>query len=103
MAERRTLKEGLKATPEVAPDVARKFVFGEETTTPTREEVSKPARRVVTPVPRSPLSSRIRSDFTTALKRASLERQLSGEQPNTLMDILEEAIEAWLRANGYLA
>ena len=35
-------------------------------------------------------------DFAKALKRASLERQLKGLEPNTLQDILEEAIEPWL-------
>jgi len=38
-----------------------------------------------------------------ALKRASLERQLQGTEPSTLRDILEEAIEPWLRTNGYLS
>jgi hypothetical protein len=54
-------------------------------------------------VSRSPISTRIRADFAAALKRASLERQLAGAEPHTLQDILEEAIEPWLKANGYLA
>jgi len=37
-----------------------------------------------------PLTTRIRSDYGAALKRASLERQLAGQVPNTLQDILEE-------------
>ena len=53
-------------------------------------------------VGRMPLSTRIRSDFGRALKRASLERQLSGEKPNTVQDILEEALEPWLKDRGYL-
>lgn len=44
----------------------------------------------------------VRADYAAALKRASLERQLSGVQPNTLQDILEEALGPWLRANGYV-
>lgn len=44
----------------------------------------------------------MRTDYSTALKRASLERQLSGVQPNTLQDILEECIGPWLKSNGYL-
>jgi hypothetical protein len=51
---------------------------------------------------RMPLTTRIRSDLATALKRASLERQLSGEKPNTVQDILEEALEPWLKDRGYL-
>jgi len=38
-----------------------------------------------------------------ALKRASLERRLKAIEPNTLQDILEEAIEPWLKTNGYLS
>ena len=49
-----------------------------------------------------PLTTRVRADFAAALKRASLERQLDGVIPNTLQDILEEALEPWLRSNGYL-
>ena len=54
------------------------------------------------PPGRVPISTRMRADFATALKRASLERQLSGIEPNTLQDILEQAVEPWLRSNGYL-
>jgi hypothetical protein len=90
-----------KATPEVAPEVARKFIYGEDQVVSDIEPVKPEAVRRVTAVSRSPISTRIRTEFTTAFKRASLERQLHGEEPNTLMDILEEAIEAWLKSNGY--
>jgi hypothetical protein len=50
-----------------------------------------------------PLTTRVRADFAAALKRASLERQLSGVLPNSLQDILDDALEPWLRANGYLS
>ena len=59
------------------------------------------APTAVSTVSRVPISTRIRSDFVTALKRASLERQLNGVEPNTLQDMLEQAIEPWLRDNGY--
>jgi len=49
-----------------------------------------------------PISTRIRGDFAAALKKCSLERQLHGVQPNTLQDILEQAIEPWLKSNGYI-
>jgi hypothetical protein len=51
---------------------------------------------------RVPITTRIRSDLATGLKRASLERQLSGETPNTVQDILEQALEPWLKEKGYL-
>ena len=60
----------------------------------------QPPRRSI---PRSPLSTRIRTDFAKALKRASLDRQLKGVEPNTLCDILEQALEPWLKSNGYLS
>ena len=54
-------------------------------------------------VSRVPFTTRVRADFSAALKRASLQRQLDGEVPNTLQDILEEALEPWLRSHGYLS
>lgn len=46
--------------------------------------------------------TRIRVGYGAALKRASLERQLSGQVPNTVQDILEDALGPWLRVNGYV-
>ena len=66
--------------------------------TPTLKALGQTANAIS----RMPLTTRIRTDYATALKRASLERQLSGTVPNTLQDILEEALEPWLRSNGYL-
>ena len=104
MAERRSLAEGLKATPKVDTAIAREFVYE------GKGDVASPAdikpQAATPPVPvinRVPISTRIRDDYAKALKRASLERQLKGVEPNTLQDILEQAIEPWLRANGYLS
>ncbi len=96
MAERRNLLEGLKSTPAPASaGLEREFVFGPKVAV-------APVATAATTMARSPVSTRLREDYSKALKRASLERQLSGVQPNTLQDILEEALEPWLRANGYL-
>jgi hypothetical protein len=105
MAERRALVEGLK-TPvsTVDPTKEEQFVYSGkkakegalESTTPTATHPSGTAHA------RVPLSTRMREDFAGALKRASLERQLAKVEPNTLQDILEQAVEPWLRANGYL-
>jgi hypothetical protein len=54
------------------------------------------------PFSRVPISTRIRSEYADALKRASLQRQLDKVEPNTLQDILEQAIEPWLKSNGYI-
>jgi hypothetical protein len=92
MAERRALIEGLKPPPPPAdPRAEAQFVY-QDKTPPT-----------MTPtINRVPLSTRMREDFTKALKRASLERQLNGVDPNTLQDILEQAVEPWLKSNGYI-
>lgn len=102
MADRRSLTEGLKATPAVDPAIAREFIHNGKPpaevgrTQPSVSDASPPA------VSRVSISTRIRTDYAAALKRASLERQLKGIEPNTLQDILEQAIEPWLRSNGYL-
>ena len=98
MSERRPLTDGLRpATPPVDPAVEKQFVFGgKETAEP---EPDKPLR----PVGRAPLTTRLRADYAAALKRASLERQLSGVTPNTLQEILEEALEPWLKVHGYIS
>ena len=92
--QRRPLIDGIKPSqPSVNPQLEKEFVYGPK---------SAPARPTVAPVPnRVPISTRIRGDFAAALKRASLERQLNGTEPNTLQDLLEEAIEPWLKLNGY--
>jgi hypothetical protein len=101
MAERRPLTEGLKpSTPPVDPQKEKAFVYGDKAATETGAGVTSQS----TPpnLNRVPLSTRIRGDFAVALKKCSLERQLHGVQPNTLQDILEQAIEPWLKSNGYI-
>ena len=81
MVERRPLVEGLKpTTPVPVVDAAREkeFIYGGK---PAPE--SKPQSSTTHTVSRVPISTRICSDFSTALKRASLERQLNGVEPNT--------------------
>ena len=91
MADRRSLSDGLKTAPAaVDPEVAKQFIYGE-----------KAAPAVAQAVNRVPLSTRIREDLFAALKRASLERQLAKSEPHTLIEILEQAIEPWLKSNGY--
>ena len=97
MAERRPLTEGLKPSPQaplVDPKLEQEFVHG------AKAAANEP--RTASPFARVPISTRIRSEYAEALKRASLERQLNKVEPNTLQDILEEAIEPWLRNNKYI-
>jgi hypothetical protein len=105
MAERRALVEGLTPpAPPVDPNKEKAFVFGEtkEKEQGTSESPATPTSTTTVVHARVPFSTRMRADFAAALKRASLERQLAGIEPNTLQDILEQAVEPWLRSNGYL-
>ncbi len=49
-----------------------------------------------------PVTVRLRPEVASALKRASLERQLHGVETYTQQDIVEEALLPWLRAEGLL-
>jgi hypothetical protein len=106
MSPRRTLKEGLKEpSPIIDPETEKAFVRSA-----SAGKQPEAAVTVASPSPvvsanqpgRVPISTRMRGDYAGALKRASLERQLGGIEPNTLTDILEQAVEPWLRTNGYL-
>jgi hypothetical protein len=107
MVARRSLADGLKQT--VDPELEKKFVHGTkaEPDQPAKPEAAAPteAREGKGPaqLTRVPFTTRVRADYASALKRASLERQLSGEEPNTLQDILEEALEPWLKKHGYVS
>jgi hypothetical protein len=110
MKERRPLVAGITSTSSVDPAIEDEFVFAHKPKASQsaarqtqRAETREEKAQVANAVSRLPLTTRIRTDYATALKRASLERQLSGTVPNTLQDILEEALEPWLRSNGYLS
>ena len=100
MAERRPLIDGINAPPpSVDSHREKEFVYGSKT---RGGDASVSSTTQNPAMARSPISTRIRSDFAAALKKASLERQLHGTEPHTLQDILEQAIEPWLKNNGYL-
>jgi hypothetical protein len=100
MAERRPLTEGLKqAAPPVDTRREQTFVYGNTVRAKGESAPQAPSSIIA----RTPISTRIRTDFATALKRASLERQLEGIEPSTLQDILEEAVEPWLKSKGYIS
>lgn len=98
MKERRPLTDGI--TPQVDPETARKFIHGEHED--AKPAATQPTPLVSAPLSRSPISTRIRTEFAEALKRASLERQLAKVEPCTVQDILEQALEPWLKTNGYI-
>ena len=123
MVKRRPLAEGLKPSPQADPERERAFLSEARKakrtpTTKTAKPKSDLAEPAAIPLPpasdiqaepqpeqslgRSPLTTRLRSDIATALKRASLERQLAGQSPHTVQDILELVLEPWLKTHGYL-
>jgi len=51
---------------------------------------------------RAPLTTRLRGDIAFALKQATLMRQLAGQEPNTVQEILDEVLEPWLKKHGHL-
>jgi hypothetical protein len=131
MAERRTLAAGIAAVPNADPDEVRSFITQEPPRdahappevaaerppvvriAPPRGapadqgNVSPPRTRKrrshgVRPVAPVPVTVRLRPEVAGGLKRASLERQLAGEEPSTQQDLVEGLLEPWLREQGYL-
>jgi hypothetical protein len=130
MGERRTLVEGLGSVEPGVRTVEEEFVYGKKpqrstpssplsapaapvpkvpSVTPAAPVAELPARAPIEarPTPmlglgRVPVGARIRTELAAGLKRASLERQLQGIEPNSIQDILEDALEPWLRQRGYL-
>lgn len=49
-----------------------------------------------------PVTVRLRPEIASALKQASLQRQLNGIELYTQQDIVEEALLPWLQAEGLL-
>lgn len=68
----------------------------------TRSALARQSRRGTMPVGLIPVTVRMSPRLAGALKRASLERQLQGESLCTQQDIVEHALEPWLREQGYL-
>ncbi len=99
MTDRRSIIDGLNSPPQPKTEAEKNFVYQgtREVKSPT---VQLPSR--LKTHARTPLSTRIRSDLAANLKKASLERQLSGMEPQTVQEILEEALQTWLDGNGNL-
>ena len=126
--ERRPLTTGLHAIPNADPSAVRQFVTQEQPpalleatndktiTTATRDAASRlgvstavslsaRSRRKspgIAPVGLIPVTVRLRPELAGALKRASLERQLAGEEAYTQQELVEQALEPWLRSLGYV-
>lgn len=122
MVKRRSLADGLTTTPKADPEKEKAFVYEKKakpeapkkpakTSTPRAEREptesdvpweEEPERIPERSAARTPLTSRLRSDIGEALKRTSLQRQLAGQTPYAVQDILDAALELWLKEHGYL-
>ena len=105
MVNRRPLVAALQDQASVERAAEEKFVFGDrlpDTAPPPLAPALPTAQKAAPKINRVPFTTRIRADLAQAVKRASLERQLQGIEPNQVQEILESALEPWLRANGYL-
>lgn len=114
-AERRTLVEGLTPPSPERKRAEKAFVYGDQANVggdsapaPVEQQPAEPEKALVQPAllpqmyNRVPITTRARPELASALKRASLQRQLVGTEPFYVQDILEAALESWLRSNGHL-
>lgn len=115
MKERRSLVAGLKTDPE-QQKIEEEFVFGSKRSQDSAaDSAPQPAAqsshapealpdRSILPqmAGRIPVTTRCRPEVASALKRASLQRQLAGTEPYYVQDIMEVALENWLRDKGYI-
>ena len=127
MAERRSLTAGLSVVPPGAdPEAVKAFISQEpkkdepKAESPPTVSDSEPVHREpaissepklpkkkrgkkgTIPVGLIPVTIRLRPEIAGALKRLSLERQLAGLEPSTQQEIVEEALEPLLNAEGVL-
>lgn len=100
--ERKPKEEPLK--PEPAPKQELQPEVEDEPQLELRAP-KKPKRSKKGPLPVGliPVTVRLKPELAAALKRASLERQLAGEDVYTQQDLVELALEPWLREQGFLA
>lgn len=126
--QRRPLAAGLKAVPPGAdPEAVKSFITQERKSEPVdepAEEAKLPTthksveaepsdneyrsakkrkgKKSPVPVGLIPVTVRLKPEIAAALKRASLERQLAGEEVFTQQDLVELALEPWLKDEGHL-
>lgn len=123
-AERRPLTATFAHSPTADPDAVREFITQEKRSTDVKfqsassddalhrmplapnYEPTITKRRAkttgVAPIGLIPVTVRLRPDVAGALKRASLERQLTGHDIFAQQDLVAQVLEPWLRQEGYL-
>ena len=101
MTKRRQLVEGLSELKDDLSEEEKGFVYGPDSE--IKQDSPQEKQDVLPKMSgRVPITIRTRPEIGSALKRASLKRQLDAVEPSTMQDIVDEALEIWLNANGYL-
>ena len=91
-----------QSTETIAASLPATAQFPQEPEKPTAK-ATVPEDRVQPQVTgRVPITTRTRPEVASALKKASLQRQMAGVDPCYVQDIMEEALITWLSAKGYL-
>ena len=116
MAERRPLAAAINSFAGADPAEVRAFVTQERRPHPSdlnarheaksmhpTQTLAKRKQSRLQPVGLIPITIRLRPEIAGALKRASLERQLRGEEVFTQQQLVENALEPWLIDEGYIA
>lgn len=73
-------------------------------TTPRPMVTERPVAKPIGPhnLALVPLTTRLQPATSAALRRAYLERKLAGAVNATQQEIVEEALQSWLRSSGFL-
>jgi hypothetical protein len=100
MAERRPLVAGV-VDQEPPREEIEAFVFGTKAKPPAQPAALDSSGILPQFVVRVPLTTRVSPEVASAVKRASLTRQLQGQEPFHVQEIMEEALVAWLKRHGY--
>jgi hypothetical protein len=101
MAERRSLVSGV-LDQEPPREEIDAFVYGSKPKPPSQASLPESSGILPQYYVRVPLTTRVSPEVASAVKRASLTRQLQGQEPFHVQEIMEEALVTWLQSNGYV-
>lgn len=106
MTERRRLTAAVHSVPNADPDVVRAFVTQEKPPAAVVNEppiTLTPVTKIFQPIGLIPITVRLSPEIAGALKRASLERQLAGEEFFSQQEIVQRALKDWMAENGHFS
>jgi len=102
MTNRRPLIHGLNENSDISK-AEEDFVFGAKGKNKKSKPVEEDKPSVMPSMAgRVPITIRVRPEIGSALKRASLQRQLDGAEPSSMQGIVDQALESWLDTHRLL-